>query len=250
MRDTSAPAGYGLLPGNRPDDGVVVAPSGRDDPARPAPADRLPRPPGRRRPGFAALAILLVVGSAAAAGVLAIRVDQRTPVLVARTDLAVGHQVTRDDLAVARVAASGVTLIPADSAGQVIGRYVGQDIPTGRLLESRMFVATGLLTSGYSAIGVPLVSGRAPASGLHSGDEVNVVRAVDGEGTLLVRNAVVGAVSQPQSHGFGSSATGDTIVTIIVPDDQGGSPGSLSTKIAAAAAAGQIVLVLTARGSA
>ncbi|MGH3317395.1 MAG: hypothetical protein ACRDO0_14745, partial [Nocardioidaceae bacterium] len=46
--------------------------------------DRLPSPPRRRRPALAALAVLLIVGGATLAALLALRLDQRVPVMMAR----------------------------------------------------------------------------------------------------------------------------------------------------------------------
>jgi hypothetical protein len=213
-------------------------------------SDRLPRPPGRRRPGVAALAILLIVGSAAAAGVLALRLDSRTPMLMASKDLDVGHRLEKGDLAAAPVAATGVQLVAAADADRVVGQYVLQQIPAGRLLDSHMFGANGLFGPGQVAVGIPLTSGRAPATGFQSGDVVNVVHAVNGQGTLLAANATIGAVVKPDSGGFGSTGGGVTVATVIVKDDGNqGANGSVSTQIAAAAAADQIVLVLVSRGS-
>jgi hypothetical protein len=213
--------------------------------------DRLPRPPRRRRPGFAALAVLLVVGAAAAAGLLAMRLDQRTPVLVAARDLEVGQEITRGDLAEVKVSAAGLSLIPSSQVDTVLGQYVTQQIPAGRPLDQAMMDSSGLLKEGYVAIGVPLKAGSAPASGLQSGDRVKVVRAVDGEGTLLSEDAVVGAVSTEEDGGrFGGGNGGDPVVTIIVRDTKAanGRP-SVTTQIGAAALAGHIVLELVERGT-
>lgn len=53
-----------------------------------------PTPPHRRRPALAALAVILIVGGAAIAGLLAMRLDSRTPVLVLNQDVAVGTKIT------------------------------------------------------------------------------------------------------------------------------------------------------------
>lgn len=71
-------------------------------------ADRLPPAPRERRPLLAAFAVLLIVGGAAVAGLLALRADTRVPVLVLARDVATGQQITADDLAVTPVASEGL----------------------------------------------------------------------------------------------------------------------------------------------
>jgi len=211
--------------------------------ARPG-GDRLPRPPGRRRPGLAVVAVLLIVLGAAVAGLLALRIDDRVPVLVAKDTITVGQKITRDDLSVARMATEGVSLIPADRADTVIGRYASQQINQGQLIDGGMVSSASLLTAGQAAVGVALEPGRFPASGdgLQPGDVVQVVRAVEGSGKVIADEAVVAAVQSPSSGGtFGSNGGETTVVTVVVSD-------RLSPAVAAAAMANQVGLVLLRRG--
>ncbi len=205
--------------------------------------DRLPRPPGSRRPGLAAIAVLLIVLGGAVAGLLAVRIDQRQPVLVARTDIPVGTRIGADDLAVAKIASDGVATIPSGQAGQVIGHYATTPIHQGELVDAAMLGTSGLLTPGKVAVGVALAAGRFPASGLLAGDVVQVVKAVDGTGKLVADAATVSSVHNPSSGGGTfSSGSSDTVVVTLVVDE------AESTPIAAAAAAGQVSLVLVRRG--
>jgi hypothetical protein len=209
--------------------------------ARPA-VDRLPRPPGRRRPGLAVVAVLLIVLGAAIAGLLALRIDERVPVLVARDDIAAGHKITSGDLSVARMATEGVTVIPADRAAAVIGQYATQTITSGRLIDKAMLDTVGLLAPGQAAVGVALKPGRFPSDGVDPGDVVQVVRAADGVGKVIAQKAVVSAVDNPSGGGFGSSAGDTTVVTVVVPD-------RVSPAVAAAGMADQVSLVLLRRGA-
>jgi Flp pilus assembly protein CpaB len=186
------------------------------------------------------------VTSAALAGLLALRMDARTPVLVAARDLPVGHEITRADLATVPVSAAGLQLLGRNQAGLVIGKFVTQAVPAGRPLDLAMVGSQSLLRSGYVAVGIPLKAGAAPASGLNSGDVVNLVQAHDGEGRLLVAGAVVSSVRVPRSGGFGSSG-GEASATVIVKDEQGDAGQLLSTELAAAAAAGEVVVILVER---
>ncbi len=210
-------------------------------PAAPVP-DRLPRPPRRRTAGLAALSVLLVAGGAAAAGVLAVRLDQRVPMLVAIHDIAPGQQITTADLSVSPVASDGLDLIPATRQAEAIGRFAAVPIPQGRLIDHRMLAASGLLRAGKAAVGMVLKPGQTPASGVQPGDVVNVVRVGQDTGTVIAKNAVVSSVRAGDSGGFGTT-TGDTTATVIVDIAE-------STAVATAAGGNQIALVLLTRGAA
>ncbi len=222
--------------------------AGRPDSARgrtglAAASERLPRPPGTRRPGLAVLAVLLIVLGAAVAGLLALRLDERQDVLVARSNITVGQQITADNLAVAKVASDGVAVIAADQADQVIGRFASAEIPAGRLIDPGMLATASLLNSDKAAVGIPLSTGRFPAGGLEAGDVVQVVRAVEGEGQEVAGRATVSSVKSSEDGVFGSGGGNtSTVVTLIVPRDE-------AVQVAGAAAADQISLVLLERGA-
>ncbi|MDQ1294044.1 MAG: hypothetical protein QG608_1927 [Actinomycetota bacterium] len=202
---------------------------------------RLPRPPRRRRPGVAALAVLLAVGGAAAAGLLAVRIDERRPVLIAAHTIAPGQKITRGDLAVTRVSAEGADLIPAGDIDEIVGRYAAQEIPSRRLIDTRMIALKGLLQRGNAAVGIALKAGRAPASGLRSGDVVQLVSVgQDGVGAILAESAIVSSVAEKSSGSFGSS--GDPVATVVVKASQ-------APAVASAAAADKVAVVLLERGS-
>ena len=210
------------------------------------------RPPSaarRRRPALVALAVLLIAGGAALAGLLAVRIDERTPVLVAAREIAVGQLITKDDLATSRVASEGLQLVPADQSGVVVGKYAAQTIPAGRLLDQAMVTQQGFLQAGKAAVGVVLSPGRMPASGLQAGDRVQVVQVKDGEVTaVLADSALVSSVGQTGGDGGGSGlvpgsgSAGASVATVIVDAGQ-------SARVAAASAANQLAFVLLSRGA-
>ncbi|MGF1662539.1 MAG: SAF domain-containing protein [Kineosporiaceae bacterium] len=209
-------------------------------------ADRLPAPPRERRPVLVALGLLLVAGGALSAGLLALRLDERSPVLVAARDIAAGQQITEDDLAEAPVAADGVELIRATAADQVVGTYAAAGIPAGRLLDTSMLARDGFLGDGLAAVGLAVPPGRLPAEGLEPGDRVSVVSVPEGGPPREVsEDAVVSTVGGPPAEGsLTAPATGDgnELVTLVVP-------ASDATDVAAAAIAGSFSLVLLERGS-
>jgi hypothetical protein len=193
--------------------------------------------------------VLLIVGSAAIAGLLAIRIDSRSEVLIAARPIAIGQRITSADLTGAQVASEGLSLLPASVPGQVVGKYAAQAIPAGRLLDAAMLQEQGYLKPGFVAVGVSVPPGRMPASGLQQGDRVQVVAVVDGNPKVLVDSAVV---STPPAAAVSGGSGG------IIPGGSSQGPGSVATVIisaeggpavAAASAANQLSLVLVERGS-
>ncbi|WP_146846461.1 SAF domain-containing protein [Cellulomonas terrae] len=202
-------------------------------------ADRLPPAPRERRPLLAAFAVLLIVGGAAAAGLLAVRSDTRVPVLVAARDIAVGQQITEDDVTTTPVASEGLLLIPADQKDLVLGQYADITVSAGQLLDTTMLIGTRTLQDGKVAVGASLAPGRMPASGLAAGDVVQLVQVSEGEGTVLVPDALVSSAASPDAATSGTSAT---TVTFIVDEADG-------ARVAGVGAEGQLAAVLVTRGA-
>ena len=212
---------------------------------------RPPSPTKHRRGGLIGLAVLLIVGSAAVAGLLAVRLDDRSSVLVAGRAIPVGQQITQADLSETRVASEGLTLLPASNAKQVIGRYATQAIPAGRLLDAAMLQKAGFLVDGKVAVGVAVPPGRMPANGLQQGDRVQIIRVTDGRPKVLVESAVIstspgdpgtrsggGLIGGSSSKSSGSAA----VATVIVSAAEG-------PDVAAGSAANELSLVLVGRGT-
>lgn len=210
---------------------------------------RPPSPTRHRRSGLIGLAVLLIVGSAAIAGLLAVRLDSRSAVLVAARPIGIGQQITRADLREARVASEGLSLIAGSDSGQVLGKYAAQAIPAGRLLDSAMLQTRGFLKEGAVAVGVAVPSGRMPASGLQQGDRVQIVQVIEGVPKVLVASAVVSTPPAAASSGGGgllpgggASQSAGAVATVIVTSEEG-------PRVAAASAANQLSLILVERGS-
>src|SRR4051812_46889057 len=68
----------------------------------------VPSPPKRRRPALTALAVLLIVGGAALAGLLAVRMDSREPVMVVSRDVPGGTLITQDMVQSRNVSGDGL----------------------------------------------------------------------------------------------------------------------------------------------
>ena len=228
--------------------GRLPSSGGLADRARPG-VVRPPSPTKHRRSGLIGLAVLLIVGSAAVAGLLAVRLDSRSGVLVAGRDIAIGQQITRADLTEVRVGSEGLSLIPSSQSGQVLGKYAAQAIPQGRLLDAKMLQTKGYLKRGVVAVGVSVPAGRMPANGLQQGDRVQIIQVTDGAAKVLVDSAVVStppaAARSDGSGGIlpggGSQGPGAVATVIVSPQD--------APDVAAASAANQLSLVLVERGS-
>ena len=203
-------------------------------------ATRLPSPPRQRRPALAALAVLLIVGGAAIAALLAMRVDERTPVLRLANDVAAGAQITRGDLETTQVASDLEILIPESEADLVVGQYARVSLETGQLVDTTMIGEQSPLTEGQVAVGAYLAQGFLPANGLQAGDIVNLVSIVTGEGEPVVEGARV-STAKP-ADGTDASGGAGSLVTLLVDRGDAAAVGGL-------AATNQLVVTLVERGA-
>lgn len=203
--------------------------------------DRLPPAPRERRPLLAALAVLLIVGGAAGAGLLAVRSDSRVSVLVAARDIAAGEAITADSLRTAQVASDSTLLIPESQRKLVVGEFARVSVSAGQLLDTTMVTAAKSLQPGKVAVGASLAVGRVPASGLEPGDVVQLVQVADGKGVVIVSDAFVSSARAPGTASTGSA--GAITVTFFVDEAAG-------ARVAGVASAGELAAVLVSRGAA
>jgi len=222
-------------------DGVTERRRAREDrglaPAGGGPAtDRLPKAPRERRPLLAVLAVLLIVGGAAIAGLIALRQDSRVPMLMLAHDVPAGYSISSGDLVTTQIAAEGTALIPAADQSQVVGKFARVGLSKGQLLDSTMITGSSPKKEGEVSVGASLDDGRLPASGLEPGDIVQLIQVGAGEGTVIVPKVRVSSVGTSDS-----STSGTTSVTFIVD-------AALGAKVAAVAADGSLSATLVARG--
>lgn len=205
-------------------------------------ADRIPSPPRQRRPALAALAVLLIVGGAAVAALLAMRVDSRVPVLQANQTIYPGQVLNRDMFDATPVAAEGTGLVPESQLDQVLGLYASTTISESQLLDATMLSREGFLDSGKVAVGAALPVGRYPAEGLRPGDVVDLVRVADENSTVFVRGAQVSSMAGASlAEDAGGGANAVLQISLIV------SRGD-AADVAAANANNQLSVVLVERG--
>lgn len=176
-------------------------------------------PPRQRRPALAALALLLIVGGALLAGLLAVRMDSREPVLVAARDIAPGTKITAKDLAEAKVASDVLKTIPVKLASQVVGTYATTSIPARSLVEEQSLSAEAPVSGDRAVVAVSLNPALTPASELRAGDLVQVVRVNGSAATTSqprpLTTALVLSITQAKSDSLGGSQSANA--NLLVP---------------------------------
>lgn len=200
-----------------------------------------PSPPRRRRPALTALAVLLIVGGAALAGTLALRMDSREPVLVFNADVPVGTQISSGMFAKTDVASDGLRLVGVDSLKEVEGLYLRQSAYAGQLLDLSMLSKKSPIGGNRAQVGIPLSSGKVPP-GLRVGDEVTLMSIGDDReaGTVLC-TALVIDVDQGDDGGSLSTSDSSSVATVLVPR-------AASTAVVSAAGNDTLGVALLQRG--
>lgn len=201
-------------------------------------------PPRQRRPALAALALLLIVGGALVAGLLAVRMDSRVPVLAAAGPIEPGTKISEDDLRVVRVASEGLGLIGEEYADEVVGAYATTRIEESTLLTEANVSSEDPIPEDRAIVSVPLDGKLAPVSTVRSGDLVQVVRATGSNGGVakaeVLGTAYVLEVTEPQVDELGGS-TNEASVSLLVLDD-------VALSVIDAASAGEAGLAILASG--
>ncbi|HTW18485.1 MAG TPA: SAF domain-containing protein [Nocardioides sp.] len=189
----------------------------RNTPAGSASNRPTTEPPRQRRPALAALALLLIVGGALAAGLLAVRMDSREPVLGAARDIPAGTLITAEDLREVQVASEDVSTISLDLLDQVVGTYAKVPIPAKSLVTEPMLTTTSPVSDDRAEVAIPLNPALTPA-GLASGDLVQVIRisgAGGDGGAEVLGEGLVMEVSDGSSDQLGGSQAGS--LNLLVP---------------------------------
>ncbi|WP_167149871.1 SAF domain-containing protein [Actinomyces sp. ZJ308] len=197
----------------------------------------LPSAPRERRPLLAALAVLLIVGGALLAGLLAMRLDQRVQMLAAKDTIKAGQVINKEDLVSASVSSDLSTLVRADQIDQVVGRAARVEISKGQLLDTSQLATNPVPGGDLQVVGVSVNAGRFPAGGFEAGDMVDVVDI--GSQEVIVSGAQV--LAAKPSSGTDGDWTSGAVVSVIVDKKN-------AAKLASSSANGTIAVVLTATG--
>ncbi|WP_432976835.1 SAF domain-containing protein [Dactylosporangium sp. CA-233914] len=194
-----------------------------------------------------ALGIVLVVLGSVGAYVLVLQDGMTHPYLAVSHKVAYGAAIQDSDLTVINVnAAVGLDPIPAAQRAQVVGQHAAADLYPGTLLIRDQLTKAAIPAPGQQLIGIELKPGQLPARTLKPGDAVVLV-VVPPTGLAGVPDPQSTAAPQPSSipatvAGTTAPATnGNVRVDVAVSTADG-------SVVAAMAAAGRIVLVVTTRG--
>jgi len=184
------------------------------------------------------IAVFLVAVSALVAVVLFSQASARDPVLVLAHSVERGQAITSGDLMVAYVATDDpISSLPPDAAAGLVGLTAVADLESGTLVTSAYFVSRSLLDAGEGVVGMALAPGEYPTLLLTPGDRVDVVltsRTPPDEG-FTDTEAVVTSAEVFDVAELGTQ--GDRFISLRLPAQD-------AAKVASAAAAGKIRLVL------
>jgi hypothetical protein len=125
--------------------------------------------------------VLLVVGCALAALMLAAGNRDRTPVVALADDVARGEVLTAADLATVYVESdSAIATTPSEEQDSLVGRAAVGDLPSGALVtDGQLGYPVEVLEPGAGTVGLMLEAGQLPSLTLSPGDEVSVVAGGD-----------------------------------------------------------------------
>jgi hypothetical protein len=197
---------------------------------------RLPLATRQRKPGYIALAVILIIGLAVAFGWFYKSSGAKIPVVVVIAPVAAGHPVLRQDLSTIDVS-GGVVAVGGDHMDSVVGEVATVDLLPNTLLQRSMVTSADTLPVGQAQVGVALKGGQVPAEGLSPGDSVEIVALPDKgaagaaqSASVLVASAkVFAAVVDP-------AQVGGLLVTVTVP-------AADAVRVAQASGTGLVALV-------
>jgi hypothetical protein len=184
-------------------------------------ANRMPAPPRQRRPALAAIAVLLIVGGALVAGLLAIRMDSRVEVVAVSRTIDPGQRITAADVTKRLIATDDrLQLVGWQFRDRIVGKvYARGTIYQGMLLDQQMYTTSSPVSAGRAIVSVQLNPALTPKE-LARGDLVEVVRASESAGSRddvkdLTQGLVL-SVTKPQKDSLGGSGSGS--VSLLVPE--------------------------------
>ena len=195
----------------------------------------------RRRPAMVAGAVALTCTGALLGTWAYLGISEAQSVVAMRTSVERGALIERGDLVTARINADpALRPVPISEALSLVGKRAAVDLPAGALVTRDAVTSAPVPSAGFSVVGLGLEPGLLPGGDMRTGDRVRVVAAPSkragqdnaGEAMLEVA-AEVSAVHRTQT-------SNTVVVDVVVPQAQ-------AAKVAAAAAAGEVAVVLDSR---
>lgn len=194
-------------------------------------ADRVPVPTRQRRPGLAALALVLILGGAALSGYIAITSGEKKGVIVLARDVPDGNLITAADLTTKDVSAPGVDTIPASQFNDVVNQHYRAQgrYPRGTILVPGMLAGRAIPGQNYVSMALLVAEGQFPPQTITPGSAVKVIYtprgnngATDADGKPTIAGLVAGAtlIEQAKVVSSKTGSNGGGIFTIVVPNSE------------------------------
>jgi hypothetical protein len=178
-------------------------------------------PRRRRRLPHLLLGVVLVVGCATAGVLLAANAGRREPVLVLARPVTAGQVLAAADLRDVRLSAGGgLDVVPAGSAGEVVGRPAAYTLPAGTVLTRAAVGAAQLPPPGLAVVAVALEPGRFPPA-LAAGARVAVVVAPGPAGTAAPAEDTGRTNPASDAQGARAVSSWEAAVVAVQPDEAG-----------------------------
>lgn len=195
----------------------------------------------KRRPAVWGLGVALVAIGAAVAASAALSAGAKHDVLALNRPVPAGRTITAADLRAVRVAADpSIPTVPASEQQSVVGDIAAVDLVANSLLSPGSLGGATSPTAKQALLGVAFKAGQLPARTLNRGDSAElVVAAVTPTGTSSTTAAPDPIPVTVDAEGT-VGGDGTTVVDLVMAAD-------VAPKVAAQAAAGQLVLVLLPR---
>lgn len=216
--------------------------------------DRMPVPTRQRRPGLAALALVLILGGGALSGYLVLHSSHKRSVVFATHQIKAGQQIQPGDLTDGQISATlkrGVDFRPVlyGDVGSLTGQYATTTIPAGAIVSKDMYASTQ--PGGQCAeVALSVAQGSYPPGQVSPGDLVKIVAVPKASGsdsgsaappkpTLVARIAYVTGI---RSSAIGSG--GGVVISVLAPStSDAGSAADTDLAIAAANAQNGIQVI-------
>jgi hypothetical protein len=194
-----------------------------------------PLPTSGRPRGYAALAVMLIVGLATLGYWFYTQAGAKVPVLMASHDIPAGHVIARSDLTTVSVA-GGVTAVGGNHLSEVVGHTASVEILAHTPVQLAMVTTNSTLAPGQALVGIAAAPGQVPSSGLVPGDAVEVLQLPQKAVSASSVSSPVLATATVYDVRPNPAVEGGMLFTLLAPKDA-------AYAITAASDAGLIALV-------
>jgi hypothetical protein len=194
-----------------------------------------PLPTTNRPKGYAALAVMLIVGLGVLGYWFYTQAGAKVPVLMAARNIPAGHVIAASDLKTVSVS-GGVTAVAANHMSEVVGQTAAVEILPQTPVQLAMVTTRSPLSSTQVLVGVAEAPGQVPSSGLVPGDQVEVLQLPQKTAATSSVSSPVLATATVYDVRTNPAVEGGTLLTLLAPK-------TAAYPITAASDAGLVALV-------